>query len=323
MKHFRQGSIILAVLLCFCACRPQAVPQAAAPSPPRLDDTPRIAVISAFELEFNALLDLASPDKAYEMQGRLVYTAELGGQPVVLAASGVSMVNAAMTTQWLLDHFDIQAVVVSGIAGGANPQLAVGDVVVPARWAQYQEAVFARETGDGWDTAWYGDDYGNFGMIFPQPVEAHSPEGQKSIFWFDVDPALLEAARQAAETVNLDRCTYLVVCLEEEPRVEIGGSGVSGQAFINNKSYREWVWNSLAASAMDMESAAVAQVAYSNQVPFIAFRALSDLAGGEEGDNQMLLYMKLAAKNSASLVEQFLIAWGETQPVGVNGGGSS
>jgi adenosylhomocysteine nucleosidase len=55
-----------------------------------------------------------------------------------------------------------------------------------------------------------------------------------------------------------------------------------------------------------MESAAVAHVAYANDVPFIAFRSLSDLAGGGEGENQMGTFFQIAADNAAAVVRAFL-----------------
>ncbi len=57
-----------------------------------------------------------------------------------------------------------------------------------------------------------------------------------------------------------------------------------------------------------MESAAVAQVAFINGVPFIAFRSLSDLAGGEADSNRMDLFMTLASENAASVVKAFVAA---------------
>ena len=296
---------LLAMLtLLVAGCQPK-IPLVAMDSS-YVDETPRIAVLSAFEPEFNAVLARAQVEQAFTYQDRLIYTAELGGQKVILASSGVSMVNAAMTTQWIIDHFNVSALIISGIAGGANPQLQIGDVVVPAQWAQYQEQVFARETEKGWDTAWYGQEQGNFEMMFPQPVEAHNAAGNQKIFWFQADPAMLEVARQAAKNVELERCTLAVMCLDHELSVEVGGNGVSGSTFVNNKQYREWVWENFNASAIDMESAAVAQVAYSNEIPFIAFRSLSDLAGGEAGANQLPIFMKLAANNAAEMVETFL-----------------
>ena len=56
------------------------------------------------------------------------------GKQVVLFLSGMSMVNAAMTTQAALDRFKVTRVVFSGIAGGVDPALDVGDVVVADQW---------------------------------------------------------------------------------------------------------------------------------------------------------------------------------------------
>jgi adenosylhomocysteine nucleosidase len=57
-----------------------------------------------------------------------------------------------------------------------------------------------------------------------------------------------------------------------------------------------------------MESAAVAHVAYANKTPFIAFRSVSDLAGGSEGENEMGIFFQLASDNSATVVQAFLRA---------------
>ena len=56
-----------------------------------------------------------------------------------------------------------------------------------------------------------------------------------------------------------------------------------------------------------MESAAVAHVAYSNRLPFLAFRSLSDLAGGGPGQNEIGAFFQLAAENSAAVLLEFLL----------------
>ena len=97
-------------------------------------------------------------------------------------------------------------------------------------------------------------------------------------------------------------------CLPHDPQVVIGGNGVSGPTFVDNAAYREWAWTTFRADALDMETAAVAHVAYENRVPFIAFRSLSDLAGGGTGANEMRTFGKLAADNSATVVIEYLKA---------------
>ena len=147
-------------------------------------------------------------------------------------------------------------------------------------------------------------------MIFPQPVEvthgrAAEPEER---FWFPVDEAMLEAARKVADAVELESCAAEGQCLDRAPRVAIGGNGVSGQAFVDNRAFREFTFGTFQARVLDIESAAVAHVAYANGVPFIAFRSLSDLAGGESGENQIRTFFQLAADNSATVVRAFLRA---------------
>ena len=58
-----------------------------------------------------------------------------------------------------------------------------------------------------------------------------------------------------------------------------------------------------------METAAVAVVAHEHGVPYIAFRSLSDLAGGETGTNVMRTFGRLAATNAATVVLEFLRAY--------------
>ena len=93
---------------------------------------------------------------------------------------------------------------------------------------------------------------------------------------------------------------------QQTPKVVIGGSGVSGGAFIDNAAFRDYTFKTFGARVLDMESAAVAHVAYANNVPFLAVRSLSDLAGGGEGENQIEVFFGLAAGNSAAVVKALL-----------------
>jgi adenosylhomocysteine nucleosidase len=309
MHGTRSASWLLTVVLFLlpaCAAK-RALPRRDA------ETAPRLLLMSAFEPEMTRLRSQARLARTNVINGRGYYVGELAGREVVLVLSGISMVNAAMTAQTALDHFRIRGIVFSGIAGGVNPELHVGDVVVPEQWAQYQEQLFARETANGWDTRPLGGKLGNFGMMFPQPVAVTrpgvGPDAEETRFWFPASPAMLSVAGEVARSVVLARRTPEGVTLAKAPRVVIGGNGVSGPTFVNNAAYREWVWNTFQAQALDMESAAVAHVAYANQVPFLAFRSLSDLAGGNPEGNEMAAFMQLAADNSAAVVMAFLERW--------------
>jgi adenosylhomocysteine nucleosidase len=276
----------------------------------RLDETPRLAVISAFDAELEKLRSAATITGTTVINGRSHYLGTLQGHDVVLLLSGYSMVNAAMNTQSLFDHFTIKGIVFSGIAGGVNPGLQVGDVTVPAKWGNYQENLFARETPTGFDPGRFPGDFKNFGMIYPRnsslPVIGDDPDKLEKRFWFPVDVKALATASQLAGSVKLNRCTAGGECLGKEPRLVVGGNGVSGPTFVDNAAYRQWAWDTFQADALDMETAAVAHVAYVNRVPYIAFRSLSDLAGGGPGKNEGKVFGKLAADNSAAVVIEYL-----------------
>ena len=127
-------------------------------------------------------------------------------------------------------------------------------------------------------------------------------------FWFPVDARLLDVARQVAQGVALGDCAPNGKCLTRKPTIVVGGNGVSGQSFVDNAKFRTYAFDTFKAKVLDMESAAVAHVAYSNGVPFIAFRSLSDLAGGGEGENELDVFFALASANAAKLVVAFLAA---------------
>jgi adenosylhomocysteine nucleosidase len=274
--------------------------------------TGRTAILCAFEPEWTALVGLVKHPQTRTLDGVRVVSGTLEGHRVVLMLSGISMVNAALNTQFLIDHFPVDRIVFSGIAGGVDPALAIGDVMVPDRWVESMELVMARATPDGFKApAWMPGLSGvpGYGMMLPRGVRvgsAHHPEQYLNAF--AADPDLLALARSAVGGLALKNCTASQACLDKAPKVVIGGTGVSGPAFVDNKEYREYLYTTFHAGVTDMESAAVAQVAFRNEIPFIVFRSVSDLAGGDASTNQMSTFMQLAADNSASVLATFLRA---------------
>jgi adenosylhomocysteine nucleosidase len=251
------------------------------------------------------------------LHGRTVSLGTIGGQEVALVITGPSMVNAAMVTEQLLDRYAIRAIVFSGIAGGVNPGLHVGDVTIPAQWGNYQEHAFARETPTGFEPPRSGFEFGHFGMMFPQgtqvPVRGARPDSLARRFWFAVDSASLAVAARASSGMTLKRCAASGDCIATEPRIVLGGNGVSGPTFVDNAQYREWVWTTFKADALDMETAAVGIVAYQHHVPYIAFRSLSDLAGGSAMQS-VRGFGRLAAENAAAVAMAYVKALPPVRP---------
>ena len=268
---------------------------------------PRTAIILAFEPEWQALIPHIDHART-RSEGEVTYvTGRLGGKPVVVTMSGISMVNAAMHTQRLIDRYKISHIVFSGIAGGIDPSLHIGDIVVAERWSQPMETLAARQTADGYKAPgwlWGMSTKPNYGIFFPRQVRINETDYDA----FPADPALLGIAREVAATTPLRDRSAAAGKLDHAPQIVVGGEGVSAASFIDNAEYRDYLYTAFHARVTDMETAAVAQVAYANHVPFIAFRAVSDLAGGDNDSNQMQTFMTVASENSADVVIAFVKA---------------
>ena len=285
----------------------------------RLDDTPRTVVMTAFRPEWNALVPAIKDAQEHRINGGTFLTGTLEGKPVILMQSGVSVVNAAMNTQLVLDRFTVRRIVFSGIAGGVDPQLSIGDVVVPEDWGQYLEASFARKTKGGWLPPDKGDAQSpaNWNFIFPRgTIIASAANPPKRIYRVPADPALLALARKVVPTIALERCVPpsekmlpgSELCLPRTPKVDVGGTGVTAGIYADNAEFRIYLHKAWKARVLDMESAAVMQVAYANTVPAIVFRSLSDLAGGDSHKNMEDTFEHLASVNSAHVVRAFVAA---------------
>jgi adenosylhomocysteine nucleosidase len=300
--------------------------------------TPRIGIVSAFGAEADILVAETKHKRTWTLAGKRYTTGLLRGQRVVIVLSGVSMVNAAMVTQQMLDHFRIERLIMSGIAGGLNPAQHVGDVTIPERWAMPMEVYWNGDTqvpapcGKAADVSCLGLKLATGADGQPLPpyapglfmrethvlTAANAPKGE---FRFDypVDAEMLAVARTL--TPKLERCGPRArlpsgeldakQCVREQPQLRVGGLGVSATVFLANAPYRQYLFETLKADTFEMETAALAHVAHANGVPYIAFRSISDLAGATEfnADVGALFMSGLAEANEAAVTLAFLDAW--------------
>ncbi len=252
-------------------------------------DAPLVAVMGAYPPELVALREEFGVDQPAAkfthttLHGIRFDRGVVDGHDVIIFQAGASLVNAAYQLQFALDHFPITHVLFAGVAGGIDPSLHVGDVVIPERWAYHSEAAYLNEDGHG---GYIIPDYlhpvgKNFGMIFPDGVRAvrDGDAGRQNMNAFPVDPELLRLARLAVPKVPPMRKLDRVIS------ISVGGTGVSGTVFLDNAKYREWVFQSWQARCADMESTAYAQVCWASHTPLLVIRGLSDLAGGQPGKN--------------------------------------
>jgi adenosylhomocysteine nucleosidase len=292
--------------------------------PKEFSERPFTALVVAYAPEMQGLLETieerpdASISEKITFRGVTYRLGRFGEEPILLFATGMSIANAAMTMQMALDYFPIRQVVYMGIAGAVNPRWQPGDVVVPERWYYHDESVYANPDpearGEHILPDYYADflaeqsdrregdpniaAYRPFGFIYPDEVVVvkEGMERPRDTPYFRATPRLLKAAREAARTLPPQTVGERVVA------VSIGGNGVTGSVFVDNRKYRKWIRDVFAAEVTEMESAAIGQVCYVNEIDWVIIRAVSDLAGGQEGVNEENLYDLDASRTGARLV---------------------
>ena len=108
------------------------------------------------------------------------------------------------------------------------------------------------------------------------------------------------------QDMRLPQCVN-TTCLPRPPKVTIVDRGESASVFVDNAAYRTFLRSKFNATAIDMESAAVALICHQQALPFVVIRALSDLAGGgSDVSNEADLFGSLAAQNSVDVLVKFV-----------------
>lgn len=286
----------------------------------KVDDIARIAIVAAYQGELDAQFDIIETEtieKEVIINGITFYLGTAYGKPVIFFKTNVSTINAAMTTQLALSNFNINTLLFSGIAGGINPNLKKGDVAIPEKWYYHAEGGYFNPKTDSDESHTtmrrefeYRYPYKPFGMHYPSYVRA-TRAGMTEVIpkkYFAADSDLLALAAKVIKTLQADENTQLINSTGNAAQIAINGSGVAGPVFMDNADYRKYVYDTWKADSLDMESTAIAHVCWSNNVPFIVIRSLSDLAGGQEGANQIEAFAKKAERNAAQILDAILEA---------------
>lgn len=301
---------------------------------------PRFGIVSAFGQEADILLAETTNKQQYKINGNIFTTGNLKGNQVVIVLTGVSVENATMLTQLLIDHFNVHHLLLSGIAGGVNPKYNIGDVVVPSKWASPLEVYWSNNSqipspcGKSGDLLCLGlqlsqftnninSDYqvANRGIgLFMRDTfirnNSNFPDGEFK-FDYKVDREMFDVAKSVNPILAKCGPKNPKLCVSNQPKIRFGDRGASGTAFLANANYRSYLFQTIGAVSFDMETTAFAHVAYANEIPFIAFRSLSDLAGGSDSQDVGAFFGSgLAESNESKFTLSFLEAWAERHPEG-------
>lgn len=276
-------ALVAALAFTGIACCPRgALPagaRAAAAPEARSAAEPPVAILGAFDDETLPVARALAAAETLRVLGLRFRHGTLRGCPVVLAETGVGKVNAAATTAILLSRFQPRAVIFTGIAGGLDPDLRPGDIVIGTATVQH-DFVYAEE-----------DSVTRFAPRNPV-------DGTRNPFHLPADEGLLQILRRAAASTE-----FLAIhssAGEGVPRC-IEGTIATGDAFVASTRLKRELRESLQADAVEMEGAAVAQVCHQSRTPCIVIRSLSDNAD-DAASGDLERFYQIAAENSARLV---------------------
>ena len=245
----------------------------------RYKPRPITALLGAFGPELTLVRQSLYRPKMRVINGISFTTGRVGKQRVVVAETGIGKVNAAAATAFVLAYFRPRRVLFTGIAGGTNPDLQPGDMVIGQRVAHH--------------------DYGWMTMTDPPQPSRQTRNAitkQSNPVYFLADSVLLLRAQEAAKTLDFES-----IPATNRPPTLVVGTIVTGDVFVSSEEKVAQLRRDYGADATEMEGAAVAQICYQEQVPCLVIRSLSDKANSN-ARMDMQQFLSIAARNSAKLV---------------------
>ncbi|MED1723665.1 5'-methylthioadenosine/adenosylhomocysteine nucleosidase [Brevibacillus parabrevis] len=229
----------------------------------------RYGIIGAMDEEIALYLEAMQQATTTVKAGVTYYSGKMEGKEVVLCKSGVGKVNAAVTTQILLDQFQVERVIFTGVAGAVHPELNIGDIVVSTDCLQHD--------------------------IDVTPLGFAPGQIPFTEQWtWQADQELMQQAIEAGKG------------LEAGVQV-VSGRILSGDQFVASREKVQWLYEQFQAHCTEMEGAAVGQVCAMNGVPFVVVRSMSDKADGSAHVN-FVEFTKLASQRSYAIVRNMLLS---------------
>ena len=135
-------------------------------------------IICAMQIEADGIIALSQNTQTEEIAGMKFTTGTLNGKDIAVVVCGVGKVNAAMCAVVLIEKFNPDVVINSGVGGSLSPLVSIGDIVVATKSVQHDM-----------NTTALGDRQG----------EVSFPDGTK--IFFDCDKTVVEKLTQACRAL--------------------------------------------------------------------------------------------------------------------------
>ena len=228
----------------------------------------KIGIIVAMDKEFTQLKAILSQTAKEHFDHKDFVTGRLGDKEIILQQCGIGKVNAAVGTVEMIHHYHPDLIVSSGCAGGADTTLEVTDVVVASACTYHD--------------AYCGDEVA-FGQIIGMPAYFTAPA---------------ELVEKALSLNDLPDCRELHIR---------SGLTVSGEWFVNSREKMQQILDRFPdATAVDMESCAIAQVCHIYRTPFVSFRIISDIPLKDSKASQYFDFWERVANGSFEVTKHFI-----------------
>jgi adenosylhomocysteine nucleosidase len=249
-------------------------------------DSPTVGLICAIPQELVDLRAALAHDERTRIGGFDFDQGRLDGRQVVLAQAGIGKVNTATVATLLAVCFDARTLVFSGVAGGLDPDLAIGDVVIAERAIQHDAGVIEEERLHPYQAG---------------HVPFFNPTRELG---YAIQPGLLGPVRARLEGLELAPLSAAAGGSGRRPKL-VYGTILAGDQFIHCEATRERLHREFQAQAVAMEGGALAQVAERLGVPWLEIRALSDLAG-KDSRFDFAKFVEEVAQSSARILRRLL-----------------
>ena len=217
-----------------------------------------LAIVSAMAEEIAGVIDTLSDVKTREFGGRKFHAGKFHGVDVVAVFSRYGKVAAAATVTQLLAAYAVDRLIFGGVAGGVQPGLAIGDIVVATDLIQHDM---------------------DASPLFPR---YEVPLLGKARFAADAE-LRVELAVAAKIFVEQDLGSYVTAAQRAffnmtAPKVVEGLVASGDKFFASRREVQDLMERLPEVCCVEMEGAAVAQVCDEYGIPFAVVRTISDSA---------------------------------------------
>lgn len=245
-----------------------------------------IGLICAIPHERDALKSVLDHEETIQIAGLNFDRGRLDGHTIVLAEAGIGKVNTALVTTLLASRFDVRVVAFSGVAGGLDPDLRIGDLVIADHAIQHDCGVIQNDRLEPYQAGH---------VPFFNPTEAMG---------YAASPEMISRIREALDGFALPPLAADAGGSGEATQIAFGPI-LAGDQYIHCETTRERLHRTFQAKAVAMEGGAMAQVAERFGLPWLEVRALSDLAGADSRFD-FARFVDEVARRSASVLRQIL-----------------